>query len=106
MKEKYFEAAEVINRAYRVALHLFASLVRRFEVYDGKFLRKPFEPDDALKKADALLRNRFLIKQRVGGIRIIKAYLQYIPIMWDIFWNAENYLADEKKAIASAERYA
>ena len=90
----------------RVALHLFASLVRRFEVYDGKFLRKPFEPGDTLKKADVLLRNRFLIKQRVGGIRIVKAYLQYIPIMWDIFWNAENYLADEKKAIASAERYA
>lgn len=89
----------------KVALHLFASLVRRFDVYDGKFLRKPFEADAETKKADALLRNRFLIKQRLGGIGLLKAYLQYIPIVWDIFWNAEKYLIDESEAIAEAERY-
>lgn len=87
----------------RVALHLFASLVRRFDVYDGKFLRKPFEVDEDTKKADALLRNRFLIKQRVGGLKKIRAMLQYIPIVWDIFWHAEDYLVDEQKAIMAAE---
>lgn len=87
----------------RVALHLFASLVRRFDVYDGKFLRKPFEPDENVKKADALLRNRFLIKQRVSGFKKIRAMLQYIPIVWDIFRHAEDYLIDEQKAIMAAE---
>ena len=65
----------------RVSLHLFASLVRRFEVYDGKFLCKPFEPSKKVMKADALLRRRFLIKQRVGGLKAVKVYLQYIPII-------------------------
>ena len=87
----------------RVALHLFASLVRRFDVYDGKFLRKPFEPDENTRKADALLRNRFLIKQRVSGFKKIRAMLQYIPIVWDIFRHAEDYLIDEQKAIMAAE---
>lgn len=89
----------------RVALHLFASLVRRFDVYDGKFLRKPFEADEETKKADALLRNRFLIKQRVTGLKQIRAMLQYVPILWDIFWHAEDYLIDENEAIGAAERY-
>lgn len=89
----------------RVALHLFASLVRRFDVYDGKFLRKPFEVDLETKKADALLRNRFLIKQRVTGLKKIRAMLQYVPILWDIFWHAENYLIDENDAIIAAEHY-
>jgi hypothetical protein len=88
-----------------VALHLFASLVRRFDVYDKKFLRKPFEVDEKTKKADAVLRNRFLIKQRVRRVKKIKAFVQFIPILWDIFWNAEKYLEDERKAIAEAERY-
>jgi len=87
----------------RVAMHLFASLVRRFEVYDGKFLTKPFEPSEEVKTADALLRNKFLIKQRHTGFKLFKAYLQYIPILWSIFWNAENYLIDENKAIEDAE---
>lgn len=89
----------------RVALHLFASLVRRFDVYDGKFLRKPFEADEETKKADAILRKRFLIKQRVAGIRKIRALLQYVPILWDIFWHAEDYLIDERNVIATAEHY-
>lgn len=89
----------------RVALHLFASLVRRFDVYDGKFLRKPFEADDKTKEADALLRNRFLIKQRLTGVKQIRAMLQYVPILWDIFWHAEDYLIDENEAIGAAERY-
>lgn len=89
----------------RVALHLFASLVRRFEVYDGKFLFKPFEPNEETKKADALLRNRFLIKQRVTGLKKIRAILQYVPIIWDIFWHAEYYHFDEANAIMNAERY-
>ena len=89
----------------RVALHLFASLVRRFDVYDGKFLRKPFEVDPETRKADALLRNRFLIKQRVTGLKQIRAMLQYVPILWDIFWHAENYLIDENDAIIAAEHY-
>jgi len=80
-------------------------LVRRFDVYDGKFLRKPFEADEETKKADAILRQRFLIKQRVTGIRKIRALLQYVPILWDIFWHAEDYLEDERKAIEVAERY-
>ena len=67
------------------------------------FLRKPFEPDETTKKADAILRSRFLIKQRVGGFKKIRALLQYIPIVWDIFWHAEDYLLDEQKAIATAE---
>ena len=87
----------------RVALHLFASLVRRFDVYDGKFLRKPFEADEKTKKADAVLRNRFLIKQRVTGVKKIRAMLQYLPILWDIFWHAEDYLIDENEAISTAE---
>jgi hypothetical protein len=87
----------------RVALHLYASLVRRFDVYDGKFLRKPFEADEATKKADAILRNRFLIKQRVTGFKKIRAMLQYLPIVWDIFWHAEDYLNDEFCAILDAE---
>lgn len=86
----------------RVALHLYASLVRRFEVYDGKFLRKPFEPDETTKKADAVLRNRFLIKQRVTGLKKMRAMLQYVPIIWDIFWHAEKYLYDERTAIKEA----
>lgn len=89
----------------QVALHLFASLVRRFDVYDGKFLRKPFEADAETKKADALLRGRFLIKQRLSGLGLLKAYFQYVPIIWDIFWNAEKYIRDERKAINEAERY-
>ena len=89
----------------RVALHLFASLVRRFDVYDGKFLRKPFEADEETKKADAILRQRFLIKQRVTGINKIRALLQYAPILWSVFWHAEDYLEDERKAIEVAERY-
>ena len=89
----------------RVALHLFASLVRRFDVYDGKFLRKPFEVDPETRKADALLRNRFLIKQRVTGLKQIRAMLQYVPILWDIFWHAEDYLIDENDAIIAAEHY-
>ncbi len=87
----------------RVALHLFASLVRRFDVYDGRFLRKPFEADEKTKEADAILRNRFLIKQRVNGLKKVRALLQYIPIVWDIFWHAEAYLSDERDAIREAE---
>jgi len=86
----------------RVAMHLFASLVRRFEVYDGKFLTKPFEPDDRVKKADALLRNKFLIKQRHTGWKLFRVYCQYIPILWSIFWNAEQYLISENSAINCA----
>ena len=89
----------------RVALHLYASLVRRFEVYDGKFLRKPFEPDEKTKQADKILRKRFLLKQRVTGFLKIKAIFQYLPILWDIFWNAEEYIQSEKEAIEKAERY-
>lgn len=89
----------------RVALHLFASLVRRFDVYNGQFLRKPFEADEKTKKADAILRQRFLIKQRVTGINKIRALLQYAPILWSVFWHAEDYLEDERKAIEVAERY-
>ena len=88
----------------RVALHLFASLVRRFDVYDGKFLRKPFEADEKTKEADTLLRNRFLIKQRLTGLKQIKAMLQYIPIVLDIFRHAEDYLIDEREAIAAARQ--
>lgn len=88
----------------RVAMHLFASLVRRFEVYDNKYLLKPFEPSDRVKKADALLRNKFLIKQRHTGLKLIRAYLQYIPILWSIFWNAEDYIIDENDAIGRAKR--
>lgn len=86
----------------RVALHLFASLVRRFEVYDGKFLTKPFEPDEKLKKADAVLRPRFVIKQRLGGWGAIRAIFQYIPIVWDIFCHSVEYLCDENLAIEEA----
>lgn len=87
----------------RVSLHLFASLVRRFDVYDGKFLRKPFEADLQTKEADLLLRKRFLIKQRVSGLKKIRVYFQYIPIIWDIFRHAEEYLFDEINAIENAE---
>ena len=83
----------------RVAMHLFSSLVRRFEVYDGQFLTKPFEPSDEVKKADALLRDKFLIKQRQSGFKLFKAYLQYVPIIWSIFWHAEDYLIDETDAV-------
>ena len=86
----------------RVALHLYASLVRRFEVYDDKYLRKPFEPSEKVKRADALLRNRFIIKQRHTGLKLIRAYLQYIPIIFSIFWNAEKYIEDERVAIEAA----
>lgn len=88
----------------RVALHLFASLVRRFEVYDGKFLTKPFEPSLAVQMADESLRNKFLIKQRHSGLKLLRAYLQYVPIIWSIFWNAEKYFAQENGAIARAKR--
>ena len=87
----------------RVAMHLFASLVRRFEVYDNKYLTKPFEPSEEVKKADALLRSKFLIKQRQTGWKLIRPYLQYVPIIWSIFWNAEEYLIDENRAIEDAE---
>lgn len=84
----------------RVAMHLFASLVRRFEVYDGKFLTKPFEPNELVKEKDALLRNKFLIKQRHTGWKAVRAMFQYVPIIWDIFWNAERYFEDEEKVIS------
>ena len=51
----------------RVSLHLFASLVRRFEVYDGKFLRKPFEPDDTLKKGRYFVAQSFFDKAACRG---------------------------------------
>lgn len=86
----------------RVALHLFASLVRRFEVYDGKFLTKPFEPDDEVKKADALLRPEFVIKQHLGGFGAVRAIIQYIPIVWDIFHHPMDYINDETLAIEDA----
>lgn len=88
----------------RVALHFYASLVRRFEVYNGKFLIKPFEPGDDVKKADALLRNKFLIKQRHTGLKLLRAYLQYVPIIWSVFWHAEDYQKDERLAIKEANQ--
>ena len=89
----------------RVALHLYASLVRRFEVYDGKFWEKPFEPDKKLHQADSLLRPKFMIKQKRHGLGWIKALFQYVPIIWDVFWNPERYLEDESEAIASAVHF-
>jgi hypothetical protein len=86
----------------RVAMHFFASLVRRFEVYDGKFLTKPFEPSDEVKKADSLLRNKFVIKQRPTGFGAVRALFQYVPILWDIYWHAADYLIDENLAIEDA----
>lgn len=86
----------------RVAFHFYASLVQRFELDDGKFLRKPFEPDKKTKKADAILRNRFLIKRRPTGFKKFRAMLQYIPILWSIFLNATEYIIDEKDAINNA----
>ena len=86
-----------------VAFHLYASLVRRFDVYDGKFLFKPKnEPTRIVKRADELLRSRFLIKQRLSGWGAVRSYFQYIPIIWDIFKNAELYLDDENNAIEDA----
>ena len=82
-----------------VSLHFFASLVRRFEVYDKKFLLKPFEPKKLAKDAANLLESEFLIKQRLGGIKGIISKFQYIPIVWDIFWNAEKYVEEEELAI-------
>ncbi|MBP5134581.1 MAG: YdcF family protein, partial [Paludibacteraceae bacterium] len=87
----------------RVALHFFASLVRRFEVYDNKFLTKPFEPSAEVMAADALLRPRFLIKQRLTGWQKLRALMQYIPILWSVFLNAEEYLIDENVAIEEAQ---
>ena len=89
----------------RVALHFFASLVRRFEVYDGKFLNKPKEPTPEVLEADALLRSRFLIKQRLSGFKKLRAYTQYIPILWSIFINATEHLIDENDAILDAQVY-
>lgn len=86
----------------RVALHMYASIVRRFEVYDGKFLTKPFEPSEEVKKADSLLRSKFVIKQRLGGWGAVKAMFQYIPIVWDIFCHPIEYLNDEILAIEDA----
>lgn len=80
----------------RVALHFFASLVRRFDIYDGKFLEKPFEPSPEVRKAAAELEKRFFIKQRLGGIKKLIAYCQYVPIIWDIFRNAEKYCSSER----------
>ena len=85
-----------------VALHFFASLVRRFEVDNGRFLIKPFEPSDEVKKADAVLRTRFVIKQHLGGLGAVRAVFQYIPIIWDIFCNPIEYLVDENLAIEDA----
>ena len=78
-------------------------MVRRFEVYDNKFLTKPCDPTDAVKKADELLRPRFLIKQRLTGWKAVLSMFQYIPIIWDIFWNAEKYLIDENDAVNEAQ---
>jgi hypothetical protein len=71
-------------------------------VYDGKFLTKPFEPDDEVKKADALLRPEFVIKQRLGGFGAVRAIIQYIPIVWDIFHHPMDYINDETLAIEDA----
>jgi len=89
---------------YKVALHMFASLVRRFEVYDGKYLVKPFEPDDIVKNAANELEKRFLIKQRLTGVKKVRALLQYIPLVWDIFWNAERHYHSERLAIIKAKK--
>ena len=87
----------------RVAFHLFASIVRRFEVYNGKFLTRPFEPSDEVKRADAHLRHRFVIKQRLNGLGHVRALFQYVPIVISIFFHAEEYLMDEENAIHEAE---
>jgi len=87
----------------RVAFHLFASIVRRFDVYDEKFLIKPFEPNDEVKRADAHLRRRFVIKQRLKGLGYLRALIQYVPIVISIFFHAEEYLIDEENAIHEAE---
>lgn len=83
----------------RVSFHFFAHLVKRFDNYDGKFLNKPFEPRVSLRKDSEVLSKKFLIKQRSNNPL---KYFQYIPIIWDIFWNAEKYLDDEAMAIAEA----
>ncbi|MDD4556534.1 MAG: YdcF family protein [Alphaproteobacteria bacterium] len=83
----------------RVALHGFAALSKRFDVYHNKFLTRPFEPEFEVKEAADYLAKRFLIKQRLTGFKGIFAKLQYIPIIWDIFWNAEKHIEDEEKAI-------
>lgn len=85
----------------RVAFHFWGHLVRRFDEYDGKFLRKPFEPSKVIRMSSEVLANDFLIKQRRGGL---KRLLQYLPIINDIFWHAEECLIDEVEAIAEANR--
>lgn len=86
-----------------VAFHLYASLVRRFEVYDGLFLKKPdLELTDVVRRADDLLRPKFLIKQRLSGFKAVVSYLQYIPIVWDIFMHSVDYMIDENNAIETA----
>lgn len=87
----------------RVALHMFASLVRRFNIYDGKYLNKPFEPNAQLKEIAEELEKEFLIKQRLTGMKKLRVCLQYIPILWDIFWNAEKNLISENRAILAAK---
>lgn len=63
--------------------------VMRFEVYDGLFLKKPdLELTDVVRRADDLLRPKFLIKQRLSGFKAVVSYLQYIPIVWDIFMHS------------------
>ena len=86
----------------RVAFHLFASIVRRFEVYNGKFLTRPFEPSDEVKRADAHLRHRFVIKQRLNGLGHVRALFQYVPIILSIFFHPGEYLMDEENAINEA----
>lgn len=85
----------------RVAFHFWGHLVRRFDEYDGKFLNKPFEPSKELRESSEVLANDFLIKQRRGGL---KRLLQYMPIINDIFWHAEEYLIDEMQAIKEAHQ--
>lgn len=85
----------------RVAFHFWGHLVRRFDEYDGKFLNKPFEPSKELRESSEVLANDFLIKQRRGGL---KRLLQYLPIINDIFWHAEEYLIDEMQAIKEAHQ--
>ncbi len=36
---------------------------------------------------------------------MLRAHCQYIPIVWDIFGHAEDYVYDEAKAIAEAEPF-
>lgn len=85
----------------RVAFHFWGHLVRRFDEYDGKFLSKPFEPTKELRESSEVLAENFLIKQRKGGLRKV---MQYFPIINDIFWHAEEYIADERMAIAESKK--